>query len=109
MDQKEKTQRELQAMEEVKRAKARLAKVRREDKKNPRKEQDHHKFMMGGIIIKYFPDAYDFTELEMNRIIACAFASRDVKNMISAVVRERSCDEINENNTENEKAGEENA
>ena len=109
MDQKEKTQRELQAIEEVKRAKARLAKVRREEKKNLRKEQDHHKFMMGGIIIKYFPDAYDFTELEMNRIIACAFARRDVKNMISAVVRERSCDETNENNTENEKAGEENA
>ena len=109
MDQKEKTQRELQAIEEVKRAKARLAKVRREEKKNLRKEQDHHKFMMGGIIIKYFPDAYDFTELEMNRIIACAFASRDVKNMISAVVRERSCDATNEKNTENEKAGEENA
>ena len=108
MDQKEKTQRELQAIEEVKRAKARLAKVRREEKKNLRKEQDHHKFMMGGIIIKYFPDAYDFTELEMSRIIACAFTSRDVKNMISAVVRERSCDETNEKNTENEKAGEEN-
>ncbi len=104
MDQKEKTQRELQAMEEVKRAKARLAKVRREEKKNLRKEQDHHKFMMGGIIIKYFPDAYEFTELEMNRIIACAFASRDVQNMISAIVRERSCNGINSREDENEKA-----
>ncbi len=104
MDQKEKTQRELQAMEEVKRAKARLAKVRREEKKNLRKEQDHHKFMMGGIIIKYFPDAYEFTELEMNRIIACAFASRDVQNMISTVVRERTCNDINSSEDGNEKA-----
>ena len=109
MDQKEKTQRELQAMEEVKRAKARLAKVRREEKKNLRKEQDHHKFMMGGIIIKYFPDAYGFTELEMNRIISCAFASRDVQNMISTVVRERSLNEANINTTENEKAERESA
>ena len=109
MDQKEKTQRELQAIEEVKRAKARLAKVRREEKKNLRKEQDHHKFMMGGIIIKYFPDAYDFTELEMSRIIACAFASRDVQNMISTVVRERSLNEANINTTENEKSERESA
>ena len=109
MDQKEKTQRELQAIEEVKRAKARLAKVRREEKKNLRKEQDHHKFMMGGTIIKYFPDAYGFTELEMNRIIACAFASRDVQNMISTIVRERSLNEANINTTENEKAERESA
>ena len=39
----------------------------------------------------------------MNRIIACAFASRDVQNMISTVVRERSLNEANINTTENEK------
>ena len=77
------------ALDKVKRANAELAKVRREERKQLRKEQDHHKFMMGGVIAKYFPEAYDFSEQEMNRIIACAFKSRDVQNMIATVLKER--------------------
>jgi hypothetical protein len=48
--------------------------------------------MMGGIVAKCFPEgysAYDFSELELNRIIACAFSLGDVKNMISLVISER--------------------
>ena len=45
--------------------------------------------MMGGVIVKYFPDCYDFNEIEINRIIACAFSLPDVKNMIKNVVKER--------------------
>lgn len=55
-------------------------------------EQDRHKYMMGGCVLKYFPeglDAYDFNEQEMNRIIACAFSLKDVKNMINTVMKER--------------------
>ena len=73
----------------VKRANAELAKVRRDQRKQQRKEQDHHKFMMGGVVVKYFPEAYDFSEQEMNRIIACAFSLKDVKNMITTVLKER--------------------
>lgn len=80
---------EQRALEKVKRANAELVKIRREQKKQLRKNQDHHKFMMGGVIVKYFPEAYDFSEQEMNRIIACAFSLKDVKNMITTVLKER--------------------
>lgn len=89
MEQKAVTPKELKAIEKVKRANAELAKVRREQKKQLRKEHDHHKFMMGGVVVKYFPEAYDFSEQEMNRIIACAFSLKDVKNMITMVLKER--------------------
>lgn len=92
MEQKELSQKELKAMEKVKRANAALAKIRRDQKKQLRKEQDRHKYMIGGCVVKYFPDdleAYDFNEQEMNRIIACAFSLKDVKNMIVTVLKER--------------------
>ena len=86
---------EQKALEKVKRANAELAKVRREQKEQLRAEQSRHKYMMGGCVVKYFPDdydAYDFNEQEMNRIIACAFKNRDVQNMVKTVVRERPAD-----------------
>ena len=89
MEQKELSTKEQRALERVKRANAELAKVRRDQRKQLKKEQDHHKFMMGGVVVKYFPEAYDFSEQEMNRIIACAFSLKDVKNMINTVLKER--------------------
>ncbi len=88
----EKTQKELAAEEALRQAKARLARVKKEEREKMRKEQNHHKYMMGGVVAKCFPEgysAYDFSELEMNRIIACAFSLRDVRNMISLVISER--------------------
>lgn len=93
MTQTEKSKKVLLAEEQFKRAQANLAKVRRDKKAKLRKEQDHHKFIMGRIIVKYFPEAYDFLEQEMNRIIACAFNLKDVKNMIRTVVSERTPEE----------------
>ena len=89
MEQKEKSVRELQAEEQLRQAKARLNKVRNEERKKARKEQDHHKFIMGGIVAKYFPECYEFTEQELSRILACAFKNRDIQNMIGAVVKDR--------------------
>ena len=89
MTKEEKSTKILQAEEKVRQAKAQLAKAKQEARNKIRKEQDHHKYMMGGVIVKYFPEAYDFSEHEMNRIIACAFSLRDVKNMVATVVRER--------------------
>ena len=89
MEQKELSTKEQRALERVKRANAELAKVRRDQRKQLKKEQDHHKFMMGGVVVKYFPEAYEFSEQEMNRIIACAFALKDVRNMIATVLKER--------------------
>ena len=87
--QQEKSTKTLKAEEKLRQAKAELARVRREEKKQLRKEQDHHKFIMGGIVAKYFPECYGFSEQEMNRIIACAFKNRDIQNMITAVVKDR--------------------
>ena len=98
----EKSAQELKAMEQVKRAQANLAKIRRDQRKQLRKEQDHHKFMMGGVIVKYFPEAYDFSEQEMNRIIACAFSLKDVRNMITTVLKERPDPEETISNEEDE-------
>ena len=87
--QQEKSAKILKAEEKVRQAKAELAKAHREEKKQLRKDQDHHKFIMGGIIAKYFPECYEFSELEMNRIIACAFKNKDILNMIAVVAKER--------------------
>ena len=89
MEQQQISAKKLKAMEKVKRANAELAKVVREEKEQLRKTQDRHKYMMGGCVVKYFPKAYDFDEQEMNRIIACAFSLKDVKNMINTVMKER--------------------
>ena len=85
----EKSAKILKAEEKLRQAKAELAKAHREEKKQLRKDQDHHKFIMGGIIAKYFPECYGFSEQEMNRIIACAFKNKDILNMIAVVVRDR--------------------
>ena len=89
MEQQQISAKKQKAMEKVKRANAELAKVVREEKEQLRKAQDRHKYMMGGCVVKYFPEAYDFSEQEMNRIIACAFSLKDVKNMINTVLKER--------------------
>ena len=76
----------------MKQAQAEYREAVREQKKQERKAQDRHKYMMGGCVLKYFPEglsAFDFNEQEMNRIIACAFSLKDVKNMINTVMKER--------------------
>ena len=81
MTSEEKSKKMERAERKLKQAQAEYRKALREEKEKERKAQDHHKFMMGGCVVKYFPDAYDFSEQEMNRIIACAFSLKDVKNM----------------------------
>ena len=93
MTQEEKSKEVLRAEREVARAKENLRKAKLEERRKLRKEQDHHKFMMGGIIAKYFPECYDFDEQEMSRIIACAFKNKDIQNLIKIVVDERGKEE----------------
>ena len=102
MEQQQISAKKLKAMEKVKRANAELAKVVREEKEQLRKAQDRHKYMMGGCVVKYFPEAYDFSEQEMNRIIACAFSLKDVRNMIATVKKERPDPEETISNEEDE-------
>ena len=76
----------------MRQARAEYQKAVREEKEKERKAKDRHKYMMGGCVQKYFPkglNVYDFNEHEMNRIIACAFSLKDVRNMINTVIKER--------------------
>ena len=89
MTSEEKSTKMERAERKLRQAQAEYRKALREEKEKERKAQDHHKFMMGGVVVKYFPEAYGFSEQEMNRIIACAFSLKDVKNMITTVLKER--------------------
>ena len=77
----------IQRMEQrLRQMEAEYKQALREEREKERKAQERHKYMMGGCVVKYFPEAYDFSEPEMNRIIACAFSLKNVKNMIAFLV-----------------------
>ena len=54
MTQEEKSRRIQQAEEKLRQAKAQLAKAKREEREKTRKEENHQKYVMGGIVAKYF-------------------------------------------------------
>ena len=102
MTSEEKSTKMERAERKLRQAQAEYRKALREEKEKERKAQDHHKYMMGGVVVKYFPEAYDFSEQEMNRIIACAFSLKDVRNMIGTVLKERPDPEETTSNEEDE-------
>lgn len=85
----EKDEKVLRAEERLKRAKSELHKAKLDAKAKARRELDHLKFTMGGIVVKYFPECSGFSELEMCRILGCAFKNPDVGNLIKRIVAER--------------------
>ena len=90
--QMEKSKKMAKADEKFRQAQVQYAKAVKDENDRIRKIQDRHKYMMGGCVLKYFPEgfnAYEFNELEMNRIIACALGKESVRNMVKTVVRER--------------------
>ncbi len=89
----EKTLAEIKAEEELKKAKERFLNAKNEGNKKRRKEQDRFKYMLGGIVVKWFPEVYDYSEREMNRIISGAFKNSGVKTLIQTVLSERPNDE----------------
>jgi pseudouridine-5'-phosphate glycosidase len=89
ISQEEKSRKVLLAEEKLAQAKAQLNKAKREQRAEIERAKSHHKYMIGGVVAKYFPECYEFDELEMNRIIACAFKNTDIQNIIAVVKRER--------------------
>ena len=90
--QMEKSKKMEKADEKFRQQTAVYEKACKEEKERVRKIQDRHKYMMGGCVMKYFPEGfnvYEFTEQEMNRIIACAFSFSSVVSMIKTVIKER--------------------
>lgn len=105
--QMEKSPKMTKAEEKFRQAQAVYDQAVKDEKERIRKIQNRHKYMMGGCVLKYFPEeynAYEFDEPEMNRIIACAFSLKDVNNMIKTVVKDRPTEEqeVEETHDENE-------
>ena len=90
--QMEKSKKMTKAEEKFRQAQAVHEQAVKDERDRVRRIQDRHKYMMGGCVLKYFPEgynAYEFDEQEMNRIIACAFSKESVRNMVKTVIRER--------------------
>lgn len=73
------------AIKNAEQAKARLANERKKQNERRRKAENRHKYMMGGIIVKYFPQCYHFEESELNRILSAALATRECRQMIEEI------------------------
>lgn len=86
----------LKAEKLVEQAKARLAEAKRKESANRRTAENKHKYMMGGVVHKYFPECYEFDESEMNRILAAAIKSDQCQRIIKLVREESTRNGTNE-------------
>lgn len=73
------------AQKALEQAKNRLAMERKKATDERRKAENHHKYMMGGVVHKYFPECYCFEEDEMNEILKVAFKTPEVQKVISNI------------------------
>ena len=60
------------ALKNLEQAKARYEAERKKENEKRRKAQNHHKYLMGGIVAKYFPECYQYEEKELNVILSAA-------------------------------------
>ncbi len=65
------------ALQVLEQAKQRVANEKKKQNEKKRKAENHHKYIMGGIIVKYFPDCYRYDEGELNRILSVALQTRE--------------------------------
>ena len=96
------------ALQELQRAKQRVANERKKQNEKKRKAENHHKYIMGGIVVKYFPDCYSFDEGELNRILSAALQTRECQQVISKIKsesRESTPPQSTVPNAENESEG----
>lgn len=95
----------LQALEQ---AKQRVANEKKKQNEKKRKAENHHKYIMGGIIVKYFPDCYQYDEDELNRILSVALQTRECQQNIAKIKsesRESTSTQSTIYNAENESEG----
>ena len=96
------------ALKALEQAKQRVANEKKKQNEKKRKAQNHHKYIMGGIIVKYFPDCYSFDEGELSRILSVALQTRECQQIISKIKaesRESTPPQSIIINTENESEG----
>ena len=95
----------LQALEQ---AKQRVANEKKKQNEKKHKAENHHKYIMGGIIVKYFPDCYSYDEGELNRILSVALQTKECQQVISKIKtesRETTPPQATIPNAENESEG----
>ena len=91
------------ALQALKQAQQRVAKEKKKQNEKKRKAENRHKYIMGGIIVKYFPDCYRYDEGELNRILSVALQTRECQQIISKIKSESR--ESTLPNAENESKG----
>ena len=64
------------ALDALEQAKAKIANEKKKQNDRKRKAENHHKYMLGGIVTKYFLKCYSFDEQELNRILSTALHNR---------------------------------
>lgn len=69
-------------------AKQRVANEKKKQNEKKRKAENHHKYIMGGIIVKYFPDCYSYDESELNCILSVALQTKECQQVISKIKSE---------------------
>ncbi len=84
----EKSKEVLKAEKAVAQAKARLEQAKRKESIKKRESENRHKYMMGGIVHRYFPECYDYDEQELNRILAAGIKSDQCQRIIKLVKEE---------------------
>ena len=73
------------ALKALEQAKAKVANEKKKQNEKKRKPENHHKYIMGGIVAKYFPKCYLFDEQELNRILSAALATKECRQMIESI------------------------
>ena len=88
IDTKVTTSKGVEAAEKnLQQAKNRLAMEKKKANEERRKFENHHKYMMGGAVHKYFKECFSFEESEINEILEVAFKTTEVQKTISAIKR----------------------
>ncbi|SFK65055.1 hypothetical protein SAMN05216390_102269 [Lachnospiraceae bacterium KH1T2] len=76
-----------QAQKQMEQAKNRMALEKKKANEERRRRENAHKYMMGGVVHKYFPECYCFEESEINEILEVAFKTAEVQKTTSAIKR----------------------
>ena len=76
------------ALQALKQAQQRVANEKKKQNEKKRKAENHHKYTMGGIVVKYFPDCYRYDEGELNHILSVALQTKECQQIISKIKSE---------------------
>ncbi len=75
------------AQKTLEQAKNRCAQEKKKANEDKRKRENAHKYMMGGVVHKYYKECFSFEESEINEILGVAFKTTEVQKTISAIKR----------------------